>query len=623
MSFLRNIFKNTRLADRLACAGLIFWVVALWQVADRQASVLDEGLYLYKGWLLVSGRYFPFQDYGLWMNQMPLAFLIPGWGQVLLGAGLLSGRTLAVILAISMLLALWRLTRRVGNPWLGALAVWAMVINPAAARMYGVAASQGLAAALLVFILLLSVHPQPKNSQLFAAGLLAGVLVMVRINLLPLLPLLFLYLLWVHGWKPALSSLGGMLITFGGVNLVYWPNILRLWLRWVPLQELIPDLAALAPPPNIRTVLSDLGTGYQITSLFLAFRYYFFGLVGFVLACMLWPKNWQSNWQKKTAIFLSALFLIYFVLHAWASFGNDYCTFCFPTYTSFYISLAIIFFSLIAPSFNWQLSAMRAIASLTIFLALMAGIGYTAVDAFVLIFGNNFYKNMLAWPLPRFRDGGIVEGQAQIWQIFGNRFGWAYESQLNWLWLYFPLIAFVAVGLFIFITSWLLFRKDSRRAAFGLLAIFVVGNLLAPTELLSADFKAYDCQPRAMQQVEKVGQQLAGVIPAGVQVYWWAYSPTPLLYLPNIKIYPAQLNGSYSLRIGEDTDALQKYGWWNEELNQQWLREADYLIVDQAELDGNSGLFNLLKSPAYERLLVTDPPNACQPNSALNIFRRK
>src|SRR5436190_18535381 len=86
---LRNWLANRpALAEGISLASFFFYCIELWRYAHIQFSVLDEGLYLYKGWLYATGEYAPFQDYGPWTNQMPLAFLIPGWVERIFGPGL-------------------------------------------------------------------------------------------------------------------------------------------------------------------------------------------------------------------------------------------------------------------------------------------------------------------------------------------------------------------------------------------------------------------------------------------------------------------------------------------------------------------------------------------------------
>lgn len=52
------------LAGILTLLGAVYFLNRLLYFADVNRSILDEGLYLYKGFLYASGRYFPFQDYG-------------------------------------------------------------------------------------------------------------------------------------------------------------------------------------------------------------------------------------------------------------------------------------------------------------------------------------------------------------------------------------------------------------------------------------------------------------------------------------------------------------------------------------------------------------------------------
>src|SRR5688572_3614245 len=240
------MIDHSILADGVSLAGILFYSFALWHFAHIQYSVLDEGLYLYKGWLFATGQYVPFQAYGPWTNQMPLAFFIPGWIEMIFGPGLRTGRMFAFVLGILAILGLWLTARRLGGRWVAAGLVAAVLLNPAAARMVTMAASQGLVACLLAWTLFFSLGEDRKNWQLLLAGFLAGTTVMVRINLLPILPLLVLYVLWARGWKSTLWLLAGELVVFGGVHLFYWPNILQFWAKWLPL----PFLSAWAPPPN-------------------------------------------------------------------------------------------------------------------------------------------------------------------------------------------------------------------------------------------------------------------------------------------------------------------------------------------------------------------------------------
>ena len=49
------------LAELLAGLGGLWYTVQLWGFAHMQESVLDEGAYLYKGYLFATGQYTPYQ----------------------------------------------------------------------------------------------------------------------------------------------------------------------------------------------------------------------------------------------------------------------------------------------------------------------------------------------------------------------------------------------------------------------------------------------------------------------------------------------------------------------------------------------------------------------------------
>jgi hypothetical protein len=105
----------TWLPALLAALGALLYFLQLIHFSQTQESVLDEGAYLYKGLLFVSGQYSLYQPYGPWSNHMPLAFLIPGVVQVLFGPGILAGRAFAILLAMFTLLGIWILARRFGG----------------------------------------------------------------------------------------------------------------------------------------------------------------------------------------------------------------------------------------------------------------------------------------------------------------------------------------------------------------------------------------------------------------------------------------------------------------------------------------------------------------------------
>jgi hypothetical protein len=624
MSRIRTFFQAFTLPDGLSLAGVLVYAVELWNLAQRQLSVLDEGLYLYKGWLFVTGRYLPFQADGPWTNQMPLAFLIPGWVELAFGPGLRTGRVLTVVLGVLMLAGLWLTARRLGNRWIAAGVVAALILNPAAARMYAMAASQGLVACLLAWTLFFSLGAERKAGQLFIGGLLAGAAVMVRINLLPLLPLLALYVLWEGAshlplgknffksgathFVPVVWLLVGMLVTFGGLHLYYWPDILQLWAKWLPF----PFLKPWFPPPTIPTWKPDNPLAFRVASFFLAFRYHFAALAGAIASWIFWPSKTEHA-PRRAAIFLSFLLITFFILHAWAALGNEYCVFCFPTYTAFYQGVGLLLVAVTLPTWNLNPPVWRKGLGALTFLALLAGMAYSAEGAAETMLGEFFYKRLLATPLP-FWNG------AQVWQIVANKFQLEYKVIFDAVHVWLPVTLAVGFGLATLAAAKLLLdRKNSRGVGVGLVALILAGAAFSPLPVLAGDYTTYDCPAEVLSGYEAAGAELARVIPAGSIVYWAGYSPVTLLTLPAVKIYPAQLHGAYSFRISDQNDALLRYGWWNQALAEKWLNAADFILVEQRNLDPKSWLDEQLAG--FERVTVTQP-QSCRPDSALIVFRK-
>jgi len=613
--------EHSILVEGFSLAGILFYSFELWRFAHIQYSVLDEGLYLYKGLLFVTGKYAPFQAYGTWTNQMPLAFFIPGWVEMIFGPGLRTGRIFAFALGLLAIFGLWLTSRRLGGRWVAAAVVWAILLNPTAARMVAMAASQGLVACLLAWTMFFSLGEERKIWQLALGGLLAGTAVMVRINLLPVLPLLALYALWIRGWKAALWLLAGELVVLGGVHLVYWPNILQIWAKWLPF---LPLIKPWAPPQNSVTWTPDNPAGFRIASFFLVFRYHFATLVGALAAWIFWPKQWKSVAQFKTAVFLSFLLLAFFFLHAWAALGNEYCVFCFPTYTSFYSGVGLILVAVTLPSWRFEVPASRRDAGtvwrkwpgLVAMFALLAGMAYSAEGTAESLLGGMFYKRLLSLPVPGFAG-------AQIWQVVANKFQLEYEIIYDAAHTWFPVLLAVLFGLGLLAAlKWLIGRKNS--AASGAFLVFVLlGTFFSQSPLLAGEYNSYDCPHDVIPGYETAGAQLAKVIPPGSTVYWAGYSPVTLLYLPGVKIYPAQLNGAYSFRISNDDDALMKYGWWNQHLAEKWLAEADFVLVEERSVARNDWFVQTLQNGSYEEIALTSPQAACQQASFFHVFRRK
>ena len=86
-----------------------------------------------------------------------------------------------------------------------------------------------------------------------------------------------------------------------------------------------------------------------------------------------------------------------------------------------------------------------------------------------------------------------------------------------------------------------------------------------------------------------------------------------LLYLPQIEIFPPQTLSTFSFIGPEndiDPDTLYRYGFWNAELKEQWVDEADFILVEGrfVEKDWQSRI----DSEELSIHGITDPVESCR-----------
>lgn len=621
---LKARFENWRAAPYAAefvalLAGLAY-LLQTWTYAHTRQSILDEGAYLLKGYAVVTGQYQLYQDYGFWSNHMPLSFYIPGYAQLLFGPGLRTGRYLAIFLGMLGLLGVWVLFRRLGGRWWAAAAVWVIAINVAMIKMYSVMVTQVLVACLLVWILVFGLGKPRKLWQIGLAAALAGIALMTRINTLPVLPLFILYVLWQHGWKAGLTAAltGGMVVLVG--HALFWPGILRMWAYWLP-EGLAPFLAAWRPPVGSTPFWEpSIDLSGRLASFFMSIRVNFVAMIGALSAWLLWPKkrDWKLKSDRISAIFLSLVFLSLLLIHMWATLGKSYCVYCLSGYVTFFeiTGLALLVISL--PSWRRQVSVWIQAIIIVSILLLSAGIGFGAFEEL----GNQ----LLALTIPKFILG-LGPGAEPV--RLGEFLKSIYQLPTRDLRRLLPLLAGFGAGLAIcllavFLTRWLNRRSTEHRISYGAVAqstFLLVGLLLSPSLPLSGGYRFYECSGNVIASYEFAGEQLASAIPPGARVYWYGgLSAVPLLYLDGVKIYPPQINGNYSFNLGTDSDALERYGFWNQELADAWVHQADYILIQQRFY--RDWLKEVVTRGAYQELPSTGLTAACQPNSLIRIFRR-
>jgi hypothetical protein len=621
---IKRLLSAPWLAEGITFLGGIWYLIQLWNFAHTQESVLDEGAYLYKGYLFATGQYTPYQPYGPWTNHTPLAFLIPGFIQRLFGPGLATARYFAILLAMLTLLGMGILSRRLGGRWWAVAAVWAIALNPALAKIYSVAISQGLVAFMLTWMLVLVLGEKRPLWQIILGAILSGLMVMTRINMLPVPPLLVLYILWEYGLKASLAAglAGGLTIVIG--HAIYWPNILSVWTR-------LPR--SISPFLNKFRVPKDYDTSWnpnpsllsRILSFFHSIRFQFTAMIGALATWLLWPKrdSWKKRSDFRASVFVSALFISLALAHLWASLGKDYCPFCLAGYMSFFSLIGLILLILSFLSWRKQVSWWFQVIIAVLIVAISVGIGFGAFE--------DIGTQLLNIQVPRVLIGDFkTPGYAGLGAILTNKFGLESQDLRRLVPSLFGLVAGIILLVLAFGIKTVAARMQplaQKKILVGfsywaLIVFLISGTLLTPTPILAGGYRTYDCTGDVIQSYRTAGERLAKNIPSGSLVYWrGGLSVVPLLYVPGIKIFPPQINDGYSYFLVGKPDVLLKFGYWNEELDHRWLDEADFILVEKRNYDGDLRKSIISLKDVIE-LEPTPPTVACRSDSRILIFKR-
>lgn len=614
------------LATAIAVLGGLFFLQQALIQAHAQASVLDEGAYLYKGYLFASGQYKPFEPYGPWTNHMPLSFLIPGSLQLYFGLGIRTARYAAIVIASIGLLTFWMLARRLAGCWWAAGLVWAVVYNPALVKLYSVSTSQGLVFCLLVIALYLVLGERLPAWQLVLGAVVAGLLLMTRINMAPVYFLLLFYIFWQHGRKAGWWATGISLALVLGGHLYYSPGIFEFWGKQLPafITIGITSLLHIQPPVNPGEIAMKVWNPEQYTginsrwqSLLLALKVHLAPMLAFTVALLVWrfPGKWKNRPGFKQAAFLTALFTSLFAAHAWAALGKSYCVFCLESYLAFFSPLGLLLIAVVLSQLpeKYHLPLWRSIV-LTVFLMALI-VWYGNQQAFITV------RDLLRSDVPRYKDFHRQSGTIPFWGLIENLIGWDYETSFTDLsWGYGGVLAIGVTLVNGLIQRFIQPVRKFPWAVTFLVITLALAAFAAPSEYLSGYDRIYDCRGDVIESYEAVGTILQQVIPPGSKLYWrGGLSAVPLLYIPDSSPYLPQINSNYSRFIGGDPDTMLMLGRWNDALEKQWLREADFLLVASENL---VELQPVLDNGDYQLVATTPVVVDCRLNGPIYVYQR-
>ncbi len=617
-----ELLKDSRVAAGVAGAlAVAVYLVQAFIAAHTAGITMDEGTYLLKGLLFVRGDYAPFQDYGPWTNKTPLAFIIPGFAQAIFEPGLRTGRYFSIFLAVLMLLAVYLTARRLRGPWAGALILWVLALSPANTVIYAQAISQVIVACLLAWSLYFCLGQGRSLWQTTLAAVIGVLIVMTRQNMLPWMGIVVLYIFWQHGRKAGLWALIAATVVFVAFHVVYFPNILSVWIPWLPKPlsvwfRTLMDMKEASSLPG-----DDISVGWQ-TELFVfweGWRYNFFALSGAALTVILWPrlKEWRSRTDFRAAVMLLFTLVLMAAAHLWVSFEKEFCVYCYTSYLSFFAPVGWLLVLVGFPSWVRRPSAVRQILLGLLVLVVGAGVGYggyNAVDEWLL--------NL---PIPRVSNMRLQGGFTELWRSLSNKFGLPYETLQQLL----PTLAGVGLGLFIVIGVIFWSRAARRRSrktlvpvngaapAFSAAVIvLMLGSVLSPFKLLAGSMPM--CGWDVIETHEQVGAYLAGVVTPDDDVFWLnSYSPLPLLYISEANFHVGQFNNWYGKRNG-DPEYLLRRGYWSDELAHQWIQQDDVVLISEEYMNGYPGEYTV----QFDEIQPSPPVIPCDARSNIHVYRR-
>ena len=599
----------------LACLGTFLYLIQAVVYAYTTVSSLDEGSYLLKGILYLRGVYQPFEPYGPLTNKAPFAFLIPGSAEFLFGPGLRTGRFFSIFLGLLTVLGVWITARRWAGKWIAAGTVWVFALSPMIIKLHARTVSQVMIAFMLAWICVFVLDEERPLWQIILGSILAALAVLTRQNMILILPLLVLYVFWQHGKKKGIWFFAVCAFIFLAVHVYYWPNILTIWAPWLP-EGLTPFLDAFRMPKDSFPVWDpSIDFWNRMNAFFQGIRYHFIAVIGGIFALFRFalPQDWKSAPAMRAAVFLALSYFTLLAMHAWAALASQYesysCVFCFANYLTFFDPLGILLVVIVF-SASPKLGHSRFVKILLIAFILLVstGIGFSLFE--------NVGNNLLNLPVPRIRTGQFLPGSTTLVDIlkYGLDLGLP-EIKRTISSAMGLLVGFGALA-----ASFLWWRRNKDVPFTSLLLNVYLAFGLAFSPVLHLGESRLDCKQDLILAHEQLGAYLAEIIPPNSLVYWDGGNAfTPMVYVPNVRIFPAQINSGYTYRIGGDPEILHRFSHWNSELDTEWRNSADVFIIEAKRFSSWKDFLNPQDYEEYEK-----PPAApsCNVGTELRVFRR-
>lgn len=603
----------------LAIAGGVWFVMRAWELAQTLPSLVwDESMYLYKGYLFATGRYQPFADYGVWTNQMPVAFLIPGYIQKWYGPGVEVGRIYAVVVGSLALLGIWAAVRRSSNAWWAVGAVAVILSNPGIMQVFSQSFSQVLVTMFFAWMLFFGLGERRQDWEIALAAFFAGLAGMARINVLPALPLFLIYVYWRYDKRAGRIAMLAGLAPVVFFHVLYWPDILKIWAYWIPPELFPPIMDYRSPwreiflPDNFswlpfsgwwgdKTQLAWVG----IRSFWHAIRANFVVFFGIIVTLLLYPwstrhdRIYSEKQKHKEVIYLLVSFWVLFFVHLWAANGKSCQFVCFPGYILFFFVFGLVLVPLAASEWQIDMPVWKQVVGVVLIFVLLLTLE-TNLDFPYDNFRLDLIQNTFDLEIPRFNGEQGENNSVKLFQVLENKFGYDHYPLRRFI-LYDPqaavILRYVKIALVVGAAipiAWRLVnlrrRRVDKRINFGFFALMftlAAGIVFGGGRLFGNVMTRDTCPTSIIADYERVGNQLSRYISDGDQIFYRVKPDMLLLELPEVEIYPPQLNFLYTYVDDPyaGINSLTRFSWWNPVLKEEWLAASDYVLVESRFMD--------------------------------------
>ncbi|MFN2143850.1 MAG: ArnT family glycosyltransferase [Anaerolineales bacterium] len=631
------LHKYPWLAHALTGIGALWYAVHTWWLSRHLTTmILDESMYVYKGWLFVTGQYAAYQDYGPLTNHMPLAFIIPGIIQRIFGPGMATARAFAFITGLVMLAGLWLAFTRLGGKWWGTFIIWVLALSPAWQSVFSQGLTQGLVNAFIAWGVVLLIGEERSNLQLFFSGALFSLAVMTRINTLPILGLILLYVFWQHGWRKGLIAAAGGLAVSVIVLAVFWPGVLKFISGWIPegllgfvepyrspwSQQHVPDGFSYWP---LSAWLMDTNSQQWdgVRAFAEAINFNLLSFLSVTSTLILWPrrKGWAGTHRQRLSVILVLIWLLMAGMHIWVALSGKSCRFfCLAGYFTFFNFIGLLLLPATFSHWDRQQPVWRGILGMGLLFGLVTGTLYTAGYRTRWLFER--WYHLMHTEIPRIKDGQILWDQkGLLLSLFESVFKVKYKFLVEILpnYLYWVLLVLLVFGLVPLIYRLVMgMKRWSNSLTWFAFVLFIgLGAALGPTVLFTYDTAVIACEQDVVASHEQVGGELAELIEPGSLVYHALTSNMLFLYLPEIEIFPPQLNTGFNFVYQSDpseSDQIYRFSYWDEYLDREWLSQADVLLIPNQLADDWQ---QVMSSPEWQQIGEVGPYESCRPNQTV------